>query len=71
VPIVSGSSQTGHRRAAAAGVIVIEKPFFDNALIDAIQASLYIGTKPDFVRLNHAPRPHHEVASSITERFVD
>ena len=37
---VSGSSQQVHRRAAAAGITVIEKPFFGNALIDAIRASL-------------------------------
>ena len=40
VLVVSGSSLQVRRRAAAAGIAVIEKPFFGNALIDAIRECL-------------------------------
>jgi FixJ family two-component response regulator len=40
VLITSNASQKIRQRAAAAGVVVIEKPFFGNALVDAIRDSL-------------------------------
>jgi two-component system, LuxR family, response regulator FixJ len=40
VLITSGASRRLRQHAAAAGVMVVEKPFFGNALIDAIRNSL-------------------------------
>jgi two-component system, LuxR family, response regulator FixJ len=40
VLITSNASRQVCQRAAAAGVAVIEKPFFGNALVDAIRSSL-------------------------------
>jgi two-component system, LuxR family, response regulator FixJ len=40
VLITSDANRKVRQRATAAGVAVIEKPFFGNALIDAIRASL-------------------------------
>jgi FixJ family two-component response regulator len=40
VLITSNASRQIRQRAAAAGVAVIEKPFFGNALVDAIRDSL-------------------------------
>jgi FixJ family two-component response regulator len=40
VLITSHASRQLRRRAAAAGIAVIEKPFFGNALVDAIRGSL-------------------------------
>jgi len=40
VLITANASRKLSNRAAMAGVAVIEKPFFDNALVDAIRASL-------------------------------
>jgi two-component system response regulator FixJ len=40
VLITSDANRKVRQRATAAGVAVIEKPFFENALVDAIRASL-------------------------------
>lgn len=54
VLITSSASVMLHQRAAAAGVAVVEKPFFGNGLVEAIRRSLaHVNTEP----LDHAPRP--------------
>ena len=49
VLVTSGASGPLRQRAAAAGVAVVEKPFFGNALVDAIRELLTAGS----VWINH------------------